>query len=149
MEDEHVRLEVVRVGGLEHRLREERVVRVRGEDAHRKAVLRVGAAVRVDHVDVPLLEVGGDLPAQPVEVLLGDLGVHVAPPDPVFRAGLPHDELVLRRAAGEAAGVDDEPAGVREDTFAAVERSRVELRRARVAEDATARPQAVHGESLL
>ena len=127
VEDEHVRLEVVRVGGLEHRLREERVVRVRGEDAHRKAVLRVGAAVRVDHVDVTLLEVGGDLPAQSVEVLLGDLGVHVAPPDPLFRAGLADDELVLRRAAGEAAGVDDERPALGEDALAAVDRRGVEL----------------------
>ena len=101
-------------------------------------VLRIGAAERVDDVDVGLLEARDDLAAQAVEVLLRDLGVDVAPPDAVLGAGLADDELVLRRAAGEAAGVDDEAAGVGEDAFAAVERGRVELRRARVAEDAPA-----------
>ena len=152
VQDEHVRLEAVelRLGGIdEHRLREERVVRVRREDADREAVLGIGAAEGVDHVEVALLEVRDDLPAQPVEVLLGDLGVRVAPPDAVLGAGLAHDELVLRRAAGEASRVDDERPVLGEDGFAAIERSHVELRRRRVAEHASPDAQSVGGEAVF
>ena len=67
----------------------------------------------------------------------------------LIRAGLADNELVFRRAAREPAGVDNETAGVGQNAFAAVERGRVELRRARIAEDAAAGAQAVSGESLL
>ena len=66
----------------EHRPREERVVRVIRDDADGDAMLGVGARERVDDVEVAAAEVRDDLLAQPVEVLLGDLGVDVAPPDP-------------------------------------------------------------------
>ena len=151
VEDEHVRLEAceLRLGGLdEHRLRKERVVWVCREDAHREPVLRVSAAEGVDHVDVPPLEVRDDLGAQPVEVLLRDLGVDVAPPDPVLGARLVHDELVLRRAAGEAARVDDQWPVLGEQTLAAVDRGRVELRRRRVPEHASRDAQSVDGEAV-
>ena len=140
VEHEHVRLEVgeVRLGGLaEHRLREERVVRVRREQAHREPVLRVGAAEGVDHVDIAGLEVRDDLRAQTVEVLLRDLGIGLAPPDAVLGARLPYDELVLRRAAGEAAGVHDERPVLGEHSLPAIERRGVELRHRRVAEHAS------------
>ena len=132
VQDERLRLEVAQLllGRVdEHRLREERVVRVVGDDADGDPVLRVGAGERVDDVEVALAEVRGDLLAQPVELLLGDLGVDVAPPDPVLRARLADDELVLRRAAGVLAGVDRERAALGQPSLAALERVRVEQRR--------------------
>ena len=77
-------------------------------------VLRVGARERVDDVEVARREVRRDLLAQAVEALLRELLVDVAPPDAVLGAGLAHDELVLRRAARVAAGVDDERAALGE-----------------------------------
>ena len=121
------------------------VVRTRTESRW----LRVGAAEGVDHVDVARLEVRDDLRAQAVEMLLRDLGVRVAPPDPLLGAGLAHDELVLRRAAGEAAGVDDERPVLGEHRLAPVERGRVELRRRRVAEHASSGAQSVDGEAVF
>src|SRR5439155_21008701 len=66
----------------EERLREERVVRVRGDDPDGDPVRRVGACERVDDVEgVPGLDVARDLVAQPLELLLRDRLVDLAPPD--------------------------------------------------------------------
>ena len=118
-----------------------------GDDAHGDPVRRVGAGEGVDDVEVLRVEVRDDLLAQPLEVLLGDRLVDGAPPDPLLRAGLADDELVLRRAAGEAAGVDDERPALGEPALAALERVRVEQRRRRVPVDAAARAQPVVGEA--
>ena len=84
----------------EHRLREERVVRVRGDDAHADPVRRVGAGEGVDDVErVGRAEVRGDLLAQAVEVLLRERLVDLAPPDPVLGAG-----LARRRTCPSASG---------------------------------------------
>ena len=86
----------------------------------------IGAGERVDDVERRLArELVGDLVAQPLEVLLGELLVAV-PPDPVLGARLADDELVLRRAAGVPAGVDDERAALGDPRFAAPDRMLVE-----------------------
>ena len=77
-------------------------------------VCRVGARVRVDDVEVARVQVLGDLVAEAVEVLLRDRLVDLAPRDPVLGLRLLHEELVLGRAAGVLAGVDDEGAALGE-----------------------------------
>jgi hypothetical protein len=79
--------------------------------------------------------VGDDLLPQPFEVLLRDLRVDVAPPDPVLGPGLADDELVLRRAAGVLAGVDGERPALGDAAFPPLERVGVQLRGARVPVD--------------
>ena len=106
--------------------------------ADRDAVRGIGAGEGVDDVDVALAQARGDLLAQPLEALLGDLGVDVAPPDPLLGARLADDELVLGRAAGVLAGVDDERPALGEPRVAARERVLVELRGRRVPEDVPA-----------
>ena len=124
----------------EHRLREERVVRARRDDAHADAMGGVGTGEGVDHVEARLRrEVVDDLLAEPVELRLLDRGVGVAPPDALLGARLAHDELVLRRPAGEPPGVDDERAALGQPAVTALERVRVELRRGRVVEDLSLR----------
>ena len=127
MEHEHIGRErpQLRGGGRdEHRLREERVVRAAGDDADADAVVVVGAGEGVDDVErIARVEVLDDLRAQAVEPVLGQRMVDVAPPDAVLRAGLLDDELVLRRAPGELAGVDGERATVRQRAVTALQRS--------------------------
>ena len=138
MQDERLRLEVAQLllGRVdEHRPREERVVRVVRDDADGDPLLRVGAGERVDDVEVAVAEVRDDLLAQPLEVLLRDLRVDVAPPDPVLGARLADDELVLGRAAGVLAGVDGERPAFGDPALVALQRVRVELRRGRVPVD--------------
>ena len=65
-----------------------------------------GTRERVDDVEIAAAEVVGDLRAQPLEALLRDRRVDVAPPDPLLRARLADDELILGRAARELARVD-------------------------------------------
>ena len=84
----------------EHRPRERGVVRVVGDDAHGDPMRRVGAGEGIDDVEGQAADVRDDLLAQPLEVLLGDLRVDVAPPDPLAEAVLADDELVLGRTAG-------------------------------------------------
>ena len=91
----------------------------------------IGAGERVDDVEDRLhVEIRDDLVAEPEEVLLLERLVDVSPPDAVLRAGLAHDELVLRRAARVDAGVDDERPALGEHALLARERVRVEHRRA-------------------
>ena len=149
MQDERLRLHLVELVVRrvdEERLREERVPRALRDDAHRDAVQRVGAGERVDHVDVSLAQARRDLLTQLLEVLLGDLRVHVAPPDPILRAWLANDELVLRRAARVLAGVDDERAALGEPGIASCQRVLVELRRRRMPVDVPADSDSVLGE---
>ena len=100
-------------------------------------MLGIGAGERVHDVEVLALEAGDDPCAQSVEALLGELAVDVAPPDPLLRARLTDDELVRRRAAGVAAGVDDERAALGEPAVADQEGVRVEHGGGRIPVDAT------------
>jgi hypothetical protein len=124
--------ELGRRGLNEHRRREQRVVRVVGDDPHRDAMRGVGAGERVHDVEVALAEIRGHLVPQALESRLGDLAVDLAPPDPALRAGLPHDELVLRRAPGVSAGVDRERPALGNSALVPRKRVGVELWRARL-----------------
>ena len=107
---------------------------------------RVGAGERVHDVDVALAQPVRDLLAQPLEVVLRDVGVDVAPPDARLGAGLADDELVLGRAARVLAGVDHERSALGEPSVAARERVLVQLRRGRVPEDVPSNGDSVLGE---
>ena len=64
-----VRLELLVGRADEHRLREERVVRARGDDANADPMRGVGAGERVDDVEALLRgEVVGNLATEPLEV---------------------------------------------------------------------------------
>ena len=126
------------------------MIRARRDDPDADAVVGVRAGEVVDDVErLPPGEVGCDLRAKPVEVVLVDRMVDLAPPDPVARAGLVHDELVVRRAAREAPRVHHQRAAVRQAPVTARERARVELSRRRVVNDPTARQDAVPIEGLF
>ena len=134
----------------EHRLGEEGVVRAAGDHAHADPVVRVGAGEGIDDVERILrVEVLDDLRAQAVEPLLGQRVVDLAPPDAILGAGLADDELVLRRAAGERAGVDGERAAVGQRAVAAPQRGRVELRRRRAPDDGADGVEAVCFEASV
>jgi hypothetical protein len=140
-------LELVRLRRDEHRPGEERVVRHAGDHAQRDPVARVRAGEGVDDVEVvALAQVVADLAAQRLVVLLGERVVDVAPPDPLLGLRLDDRELVLGRAAGEGAGVDDERPAVGDAGLAAQDGVLVEHRRGRVPQDAPGRRDAVLGE---
>ena len=153
VEDESVDREPPELAGRrhdEHRLRKERVVRARGHHPHPDAMVRVGAGEVVDDIQrITAGEVLGDLRAQAVEMLLGQRVVHGAPPDAVARPVLVDDELVLRRAAGEASGIDDECAAVGELPVAVRERVGVELGCGGVVDHTAAWRDAVRMESRV
>jgi hypothetical protein len=79
-------------------------------------------------------------------MLLVDLGVDGAPPDPILGAGLADDELVLRGAAGVDTRVDCQRAALGDRGLAALERVGVELGRGRVPVDPAVGPDAVANE---
>jgi len=105
------------------------------DDADGDPLLRVGAGEGVDDVEAAVADVRHDLLAQSFEVLLRDLRIDLAPPDPVLGARLADEELVLGRAAGMHACVYGERAALGEPAVAAVQRMRVELRGGRVPVD--------------
>ena len=145
-----VRLELLVGRADEHRLREERVVRARGDDANADPMRGVGAGEGVDDVEALLRgEVVGDLATKPVEVRLLDRAVDLAPPDPLLGARLAHDELVVGRASRETAGVDDQRPALGEPSVAALERVGVELGRGRVAEHVARRRKPVSLQTRL
>jgi hypothetical protein len=125
------------------------VVRAVRDHADADPVRGVGAGEGVDDVEVTPVEMSDDLRAQPVEIVLLDRLVDGSPPDPVLGVRLPDDELVLRRATGEAAGVDDERAALRELPLAARERMRVEQGGRRLPVDAAVGVEPVSGERGL
>ena len=93
----HERVQLLDRRRDEHRLREERVIRAAGDHADADAMGGVGAGERVDDVErIEPAQMRDDLRAQAVEPLLGEPLVDVTPPDPILRAGLDDDELVLR-----------------------------------------------------
>src|SRR5262249_38262530 len=77
------------------------------------------------------------------ETLLVERTVHAAPPDSALRTGLAGDELVVGRAAGVRAGVDDERPALGEHALPPLERPRVERRRGRISIDGAGRLEAV------
>src|SRR5207237_2747595 len=149
--DERLRLVLVELvlGRLdEERLREQRMPRAVGDDADAEAVGRVGACEGVDDVEVVVLEVGDELVAQATELRLLERLVDAPPPDPALRSGLADDELVLRRAAGVAAGVDDERPALGKPALAAEEGVRIEEGGGRLPVDAAGRVDAVLFEAV-
>src|SRR3990170_2924140 len=131
VENERVRLQLfeLAVGGIdEERFREQRVPRALGDHTHGDPVRRVRAGERIDDVHVALAQTCGDLLPQPLEGALGDLRIHVTPPDPALGAGLTDDELVLRRAPRVGPRVDHEGTAFSESRLTPSERVRVELR---------------------
>jgi hypothetical protein len=88
----------------------------------------------------------GDLHAQALEVLLVDLGVDRAPPDPILGAVLANDELVLRGAAGVDARVDRKRPALGDRRLPAREGVGVELGGGRIPVDPLLRPEAVANE---
>ena len=150
VQDERLRLELAQLLLArvdEHRPGEERVVRMVRDDADGDPMLGVGAGERVHDVEVAAAEVRDGLLAQPVEMLLGDLGVDVPPPDPVLRARLADDELVLRGAAGVLAGVHVERAALGDPPLSALDCVVVEERRRRVPMDGLRRLDAMLSQS--
>ena len=150
VQDERLRLELAQLGLArvdEHRPREERVVRMVGDHTNGDPVLGICAREGVHDVEVAAAEVRDHLLAQAVEVLLGDLGVDVTPPDPLLGAGLADDELVLRRAPGVLAGVDVERAALGDPAVATLDGVVVEERGRRVPVDVAGRLDAVLGQS--
>ena len=120
---------------------------MRGDDANGDAVRRVRAGPRVDHVEHGGGgEVRRDLVAQSFVVIVGELLVDLAPPDAIGRRRLVDEELVLRRAAGELAGVDDQRAAFCEAPVAARERMLVEQRGGRVSIDGAGGVDPLPGE---
>src|SRR5207244_9494431 len=120
-----------------------------GDDPNTAPVARIGAREGVDDVEIAVRVRRDDLLAQLVERRLVDRLVDAPPPDPVLRAGLADDELVPRRAAGVAPGVDGERPALREVAVAARERVRVQERGGRVPVDATPGGDAVLVEPAL
>ena len=150
VQDERLRLELAQLLLArvdEHRPGEERVVRMVRDDADGDPMPGVGAGEGVHDVEVAAAEVRDGLLSQPVEMLLGDLGVDVAPPDPVLRARLADDELVLRGAAGVLAGVHIERPALGDPPFAALDCMVVEERRRRVPMDGLRRLDAMLSQS--
>jgi hypothetical protein len=149
MQDERLRLEPLQLRGRrvdEERLGEERVPRALRDHAHAEPVRGIGACERVDHVHVGLAEPRRELRPKLLEGVLRDLRVDLTPPDPLLGTGLADDELVLRRAAGMAAGVDDEGAFLGEDAVAGEDRMGVQQGRRRAQMDAAGDADAVTGE---
>src|SRR5688500_16185508 len=90
VEEERLRLEVgqLRLTRLdEERLGKKGMPRRVADDPHADAMRGVGPGEGVDDVDVALVQMREDLRAQPLEALLLDRRVDVAPPDPVLGAG--------------------------------------------------------------
>ena len=141
MEDERLGLhplELVVRRVDEERLREERMPGALGKHANRDSVGGIRSRKGVDDVDVALAQTSGDLLAEMLEALLGDLGIDVSPPDSRLGARLADDELVLGRAARVLPGVDDERTALGEARVAARQRMLVELRCRRMPEDVPA-----------
>jgi len=109
-----------------------------GDHADVDAMRGIGAREGVDDVEGGLrAEMRGDLVAQVLVRVLRELLIDVAPPDPVLRAWLADDELVLRRAPGVDARIDRQRAALGELPSSAKERMRVEDGRAGVPVDVT------------
>jgi hypothetical protein len=79
-------------------------------------------------------------------MLLGERLVDAPPRDAILRLGLLDGELVLRGAAGEPAGVDDERPRLGDPGLAAQDGVLVRDGRARVAQDRAGGGDAVLGE---
>jgi len=105
----------------EHVAHEERVPGVRGDEAHRKPVGRVGPAEQILHEHLARVEVRADVLVQPLERHRVQPGV-LLPPDAVARAGLLDHELVLGRPAGVGRGDRGERASVAQGALPPPER---------------------------
>ena len=79
-------------------------------------------------------------------MILGELVVDVAPPDPILGPGLADEELVLRGAIGEPPRVEDERPALGELALATRERVRIEQRGRRISVRRGGRVDPVPGE---
>src|SRR5581483_2606793 len=122
--------------------REEAVPGELGDDTDRQPVARIGPDVAVQREDVLAAQILPDSSEERVEARRVDLLV-VGPVDVRLAARLPHEELVLRRAAGVLAGVGAELPVRAEDRLTAAQSLLVELGDALVAID---RPDTAEAE---
>ena len=83
-------------------------------------MLRVGAGERVDDVEVAPRRGARRPSSRRPSKCSSEIGVDVPPPDPLLRAGLADDELVLGGAAGVLAGVDGERAALDDQALSAL-----------------------------
>ncbi len=88
--------------------REQRMPGAFRHQAHRQLVPAIGAAPQVLDEQVFLGEVRANAQVERVENVAGNRLIDLAPGDVGFDGGMPHDELVLGRAAGVGRGVDDQ-----------------------------------------
>ncbi len=118
----------------EHRLREQRVIRMRRHHPHPQTVLPVGARPRIHDIQrLGLAQLVGHLRAQPGEMRLRQRRVHLTPPDPILGSRLTHHELVLRRPARMHPGIDRQRTTLRQPPITPQQRMRIQQSRRRVA----------------
>ena len=91
------------------------------DEAHRQAVLGIGAGIQILDEQLLALQVRDDVAAQHVEVRGVDRLVDLAPPHVRFARRLLDDELVVRRAAGMRAGAADQRPILREHALLAAD----------------------------
>ena len=115
-----------------------------GDDADSDPVRGVGPGKGVHDVErLLILEVGDHLLAEAFERFLLDRLIEAAPADPVLGLRLLDDELVLRRAAREPAGVHDDRTAFGQLPLSGEKRMGVQKGRGRIPEDPVARRKAV------
>src|SRR5262249_13320330 len=108
--------------------------RVPGEfrvDAGAQAIAGIGAGVEVLDEERQPLRMADHVATKRFERVPGD-GAVVLPPDAPLGAGLAHDELVLRRAAGVASGLDHQSAAIGNPSLAPADDLFIEFRRAEI-----------------
>jgi len=92
------------------------------DDADPDAVLFLRSAVEIlDEQGLLVAQCGEEIGLERRETIGVDRGV-IVPPDRAFRLGVADDELVLGRAAGMLAGLDDQRAVLGDHAFAARDR---------------------------
>jgi hypothetical protein len=136
---------------LEHRASEEAVPGSFGHDAHGQFVAGIGAGAAILHEHIVVVKVVAEVALERAERVLADGTVDGPPPDAIPRAGVVHDELVVRGTPGMRRRAGDKSAGGRECRFLApkgffVERcgSQVPEHMARI-EAVEAEPGRLHG----
>ena len=150
MQDERLRLETVAFVRLEvdeHRPREQRVVRVRGHDAHADAVRRVGAGPRVDHVERAGVASRRVTFSRSPSKCSSESAVLTSPHQIRSSDAGSRTMNLSFGSPGVKAGVDHEPPTLGQPPVAARQRVRVEQLRRRIRIDAAGRVDPVLGET--
>ena len=112
--------------------RKERVPGVLRDDAQRQRIGRIGAGLAVLHIDIAALQECKRFRIQPGEVLARHGLIHGAPIHRGFGQRVADDELVLRRPAGELAGLHRQRASTRKLAFLVADRVFDQFRRAKI-----------------